>query len=277
MMPLEPTNNDIVSVIIPTYNSAKNLPLCIRSIKRQKYQHKEILVVDNYSTDETQFIAENLGANLISHRGNQAAARNMGLARSKGEYILFLDSDQQLDGDVIEDCVQKCSTQKVTAVKIPEVFVGLNFWSKCSVLWKNSTVKASGPQGGVPRFYTKKTLLKNSAFNDNLRWWEDAELYQRLKSSGLKEAWCKGQLIHHENDPVQSIIRKYLFYGQSVAAFKGSSAKAPIASTFNLTLSTMAQTIKDPGRSPNVFLGCWILFTAKAFSGALGFLSRLRN
>jgi len=273
-MPLKSTKDAYVSVIVPTYNSAKNLPLCLESIGRQNYPYKEALVVDNYSKDETRRIAENFGANVILHSGIQAAAGNIGLAQSNGGYVLFLDSDQQLDGGVVEDCVLTCSTCGVEAVKIPEVFVGLNFWGECSALWKNSMVKAWGSRGGIPRFYERRTLVHFSPFNDNLRWWEDIELYQRLKLGGLKDAWCKRRLIHYENDSLQSMMRKYLSYGQSVVAFRDSSAVAPTSSMFMLTLSTMVHTLKDPGKSLNVFLGCLFLFAAKSLSGAFGFLSR---
>jgi glycosyltransferase involved in cell wall biosynthesis len=265
-----------VSVVVPTYNSAESLPLCLKAVRRQKYLYKEVLVVDNYSKDETRRIAENFGANVILHRGTQAAARNVGLSHSKGSYVLFLDSDQQLDGGVVENCVLTCSTCGVEAVKIPEVFVGLNFWGKCSALWKNSMANAWGPKGGIPRFYKRGTLLQLLVFNDKLRWWEDLELYQRLKSVGLKEGWCRSHVVHYENDSLQNVIRKYLSYGQSIVAFRGSPAKAPYALTFRLTLSTMAQTLRNPGRSLSVFLGCFFLLTVKSLSSALGFLSRPR-
>jgi glycosyltransferase involved in cell wall biosynthesis len=275
-MPMDSSKEVYVSVVVPTYNSAKSLALCLEAVRGQKYPYKEVLVVDNYSEDETRRIAENFGAHVILHRGTQAAARNVGLAHSKGSYVLFLDSDQQLNGGVVENCVLICSTCGVEAVKIPEVFVGLNFWGKCSVLWKNRMMKAWGSQGGIPRFYERRTLLQLLAFNDKLRWWEDLELYQRFKLGGLRDAWCRGRVIHYENDSLQNMMRKYLSYGQSVVAFRGSSAKAPYASTVRLTLSTMAQTLRDPGKSLSVFLGCLFLVTVKSLSGALGFLSRLK-
>jgi glycosyltransferase involved in cell wall biosynthesis len=208
------------------------------------------------------------------HRGTQAAARNVGLAHSKGNYVLFLDSDQQLGDGVVEDCVTLCSTEGVDAVKIPEIFVGQNFWGKCSALWKNSMVKAWGPRGGIPRFFRKRTLLKQVTFNDALRWWEDMELYQRLQSIGLRETWSAGQVIHFETDSPQSTVRKYFSYGESISAFKTSDASAPYAATVRVTLSTVAQMLSNSGRSISVFLGCLFLVTVKTFSAALGFCSR---
>jgi glycosyltransferase involved in cell wall biosynthesis len=276
-MPSQDKNErDYVSVVVPTHNSAKTLPTCLKALRTQNYPYTEVLVVDNYSSDETRNIAETFGANVILYRGLQPAATNVGLARSKGNYVFFVDSDQQLNGDVVQNCVMKCSKDGVAAVKIPEVFVGLNFWGKCSALWKNNVVKAWGLKGGIPRFYRKSTLLKQSGHNDKLSWWEDIELYQRLKSNGLKEAWCTGQIIHYETDSPQKAVRKYMIYGQSITAFKNNQAKAPYKATFRLTLSTVAQMMRDSGRSASVFFGCLFLVTVKSFSATLGFLSRLR-
>lgn len=274
-MPVDRSKEAYVSVVVPTYNSAKTLSICLSAIWRQKYPYKEVLVVDNYSKDDTRRIAEHFSANVILHRGTQAAARNVGLSHSRGNYILFIDSDQQLDGDVVENCVSVCSAFAVDAVKIPEFFVGLNFWGKCSVFWKNRLVEACGPHGGIPRFYKRDVLLQLFAFNDKLRWWEDLELYQRLKLTGIKEAWCRGRVIHYENDSLQNLIRKYLSYGQSIVAFRGSSIMVLGVSTLRFTLSTMAQTLRNPGKSLNVFFGCLFLITVKSLCAAFGFLSRL--
>jgi hypothetical protein len=267
---------DYVSVIVPTYNSEKSLSLCLESIKKQNYLFTELLVVDNYSQDETRSIAAAFGAQVILHRGSQAAARNVGVANSKGSYVLFVDSDQQLDVDVVEGCISLCSTHGVEAVKIPEVFVGLNFWGECSALWKNLVVRAAGLKGGIPRFYKKQTLHVQLAFNDELRWWEDLELYGRLQLAGLNEAWCKGKVIHSEADSLQNVIRKYLSYGYSITAFKDNQVKAPYVATFRLTLYTLVQLLKDSGRSFSVSLGCLFLVTVKSVSAVFGFLSRVK-
>jgi glycosyltransferase involved in cell wall biosynthesis len=265
-----------VSVVVPTYNSAKSLHFCLAAIRRQKYPSMEVLVVDNYSDDDTRSVAKTFSANVILHRGTQAAARNVGCAHSKGGYVLFVDSDQQLNDGVIENCVRLCSEFAVDAVKIPEVFLGLNFWGKCSALWKNSAAKAGGLKGGIPRFYRKQVLPNQLAFSDELRWWDDLELYQRLISAGLREAWCSGQVIHYEADSLRNVVRKYFSYGYSITAFKRNHVKAPYAATFRLTLSTMVQMLKDPGRSLGVFSSCVFLVSVKSMSAALGLLSRLR-
>jgi glycosyltransferase involved in cell wall biosynthesis len=261
-------------VVIPTFDSAGVLGKCLRSLAGQSWPVDEVVVVDGFSRDCTREMASAFGAEVFVASGTQAAARNLGLARSKGDYVLFLDSDQQLDSTVIEDCVSICIQRGVEAVVIPEVFVGVNFWGACSALWKNSMVRAWGSSGGIPRFYRTDLVVKSGAFDDRLRFWDDSELYQRLKQAGLKEARCNGQIVHYEVDSLRGVVRKYLSYGRSIAEFRRVVSKGPYASTFRLTLSTLKQVLRCPGESFSVFVGCFLLVIVKSFSAVIGFLSR---
>ncbi len=265
-----------VSVVIPTHESADILQRCLQSLQKQSYPIHEIIVVDGHSRDDTRETARKLGSKVILTSGTQAAARNAGLTDSKGDYVLFLDSDQQLGEGVIESCLLSSLKYGIEAVKIPENFVGLGFWGKCSALWKNRMVKAWGRGGGIPRFYKRNSLIQSTAFDDKLRFWEDFELYQRLKSAGLRDAWCRGCVVHYETDSLRKMINKYVSYGRSIFTFRGSHTKAPYASTIRLTLTTIAQTLRDPGGSLVEFFGCLFLVAVKALSVAFGFISSWR-
>ena len=90
-----------VSVIIPTYNRADLLGDAIGSVLAQSYQHSELIVADDGSTDHTaEIMAEAIASYgsrirylVLPHRGQPAAPRNSALAVATGEYISFLDSD----------------------------------------------------------------------------------------------------------------------------------------------------------------------------------------
>ena len=95
-----PSNSPLISVIIPSYNRANFLTKTIKSIQRQNFKNIEILIVDDGSTDNTIKVLRNLKQKdnrikIIQHKKNkgEAAARNTGIERSKGNYIAFLDSD----------------------------------------------------------------------------------------------------------------------------------------------------------------------------------------
>lgn len=88
----------IVSIVIPTYNRAKDLNRALKSVQAQTYINWEALIVDNNSDDSTDEVV--IGFNdkrmklfKINNNGVIAASRNMGINQSVGEYIAFLDSD----------------------------------------------------------------------------------------------------------------------------------------------------------------------------------------
>lgn len=100
----------LVSIVIPTYNSVGYLCEALDSCLKQTYPHIEIIVVDDGSTDDT-------GNTLSAHYGSQihyitqensgpAIARNRGIEAANGDYIKFLDADDQLHPTCIERCLQ---------------------------------------------------------------------------------------------------------------------------------------------------------------------------
>ena len=85
-----------VSVVIPTYNSAKFLVESINSVLDQNYKDYEIIVIDDGSTDNTKEVLMPFMSKIryiFKENGGPASARNMGISQSKGKYIAFLDSD----------------------------------------------------------------------------------------------------------------------------------------------------------------------------------------
>ena len=98
---------EIVSINIPTYNSEKTLEKCIKAAKAQTYKNIEILVIDSYSKDKTLEIAKKYGCKIVMCKGGLLEARILGAKKSKGKYILFLDSDQILHPTTIERAVKK--------------------------------------------------------------------------------------------------------------------------------------------------------------------------
>jgi glycosyltransferase involved in cell wall biosynthesis len=86
-----------VSIVIPTYNSARYLGETLESIFNQSYQNYEIIVVDDGSTDDTKNILEPFADKIVyiyqENSGAPAKPRNVGISRSSGDYISIFDSD----------------------------------------------------------------------------------------------------------------------------------------------------------------------------------------
>ena len=95
--------NNMISIIIPVYNVEKYIERCLKSVLNQTYSNLEIIVINDGSTDNTGIICERY-AGIDSrikyiYQQNQgvSAARNKGLSLIKGEYLIFVDSDDWLE------------------------------------------------------------------------------------------------------------------------------------------------------------------------------------
>ena len=95
-----------VSIIIPVYNVEKYLEECVNSILNQKIKNYEIILVDDGSTDSSGEICDKMSANnqeiTVIHQKNQglSEARNSGIKKATGEYLMFVDSDDFINENV---------------------------------------------------------------------------------------------------------------------------------------------------------------------------------
>jgi len=101
-----PPKKPLVSINVPTYNSEKTLALTLEAAKRQTYDNVEILLIDSYSSDRTLEIAKKFGCKIVMCKGGLLEARVRGAEESKGDFVLFLDSDQILHQETIAKCVE---------------------------------------------------------------------------------------------------------------------------------------------------------------------------
>ena len=87
----------IVSVIITTKNEEKVIKRLIQSVKSQTFKKMEIILIDNYSTDNTLEITKKQGIKSYLFGPERSAQRNFGVKMAKGNYLLVLDADMELD------------------------------------------------------------------------------------------------------------------------------------------------------------------------------------
>lgn len=104
-----------VSIIIPVYNTKKYLRKCLDSVVNQTLEDKEIIIVDDKSTDGSQDVLveyakryPNISLICLANNSGVAVARNIGLQYAKGKYISFIDSDDYIDLDMIEKMYDAC-------------------------------------------------------------------------------------------------------------------------------------------------------------------------
>lgn len=102
----------LVTIVVPVYNVEHYLDDCLNSIRQQSYSHLEIIIVEDCSKDNSlDIIHKHLvdkRIKLIQHQKNSglSAARNTGIDAAKGEFIVFVDSDDLIHSQLIELCVK---------------------------------------------------------------------------------------------------------------------------------------------------------------------------
>ncbi|HMM53351.1 MAG TPA: glycosyltransferase family A protein, partial [Burkholderiaceae bacterium] len=101
------SDHPLVSVIIPAYNTAGYIERCLQSVTEQTLRDIEIIVVDDGSTDDTAARVEaHADPRLTLSRkpnGGPSSAKNLGLDRARGEFVLLLDSDDWIEASYLED------------------------------------------------------------------------------------------------------------------------------------------------------------------------------
>ena len=101
-----------VSVIVPVYNTEKYLEKCISSITAQTYSNLDIVIVNDASEDDSLKIIERIASNdnrikiITTGKIGAGGARNVGIDNACGDYLMFVDSDDWIDIDCIEKCME---------------------------------------------------------------------------------------------------------------------------------------------------------------------------
>lgn len=104
----------MISVIIPVYNSGELLKRLINSLLQQTYRDLEILLINDGSTDNTEKICKEIIEKdsrfqyFYQKNAGVSAARNYGIIKSRGEYIAFLDADDEIDSNYFEELLSVC-------------------------------------------------------------------------------------------------------------------------------------------------------------------------
>ena len=203
----------LVSVIVPTKNSARTLDSCLTSIKSQSHAAIELIVVDNHSTDQTPSIAL-AHCDLVETWGpERSAQRNRGAAFARGDFLLFVDSDMSLSSQVVEECIAAIREPGAAAVVIPEESVGRGFLARCRALERScyrgdDVVEAA-------RFFRRADFEAVDGFDEQLIGMEDWDLTRRV-AGGRNMPRIKSGLRHDEGTMrLGSWLAKKRYYASS--------------------------------------------------------------
>jgi hypothetical protein len=189
-----------VSVVIPTYNRSFLVARAISSILSQTYRPAEIILVDDCSTDDTQWAAAAYSGEIpliyirLEKNCGGAAARNIGIVRAKGDYIAFLDSDDEWQPDHLTVMMRTAVCQSGDFVvagsalrvgKKPRALPGRKYPEAGSVAVKLHFVISAALAFQTSTLLMPRETARRFMFDQRLRRHQDWDLIFRMIANGV--------------------------------------------------------------------------------------------
>lgn len=181
----------LVSIVVPCYNSASLVSETLDSVLRQTYKDLEVILVNDGSSDNLEevlkpYLDRYTNFQYISQENKGAAtARNTGAKQTKGEYLLFLDSDDLIDPTYIQRCVEVLSSSpdvKLVYCKALLFDAEQGEWNFPSYSFKTLLI---GNMIHISALMRKSDFDKYGPFDQNLGFYEDWDLWiDMLKDGG---------------------------------------------------------------------------------------------
>lgn len=238
--------NLLLSIIIPVKNEARNIALCIDAFQGAVREGwAEILVVDNFSTDDTRRIAEAMGVRVIQQGPERSTQRNRGWREAQGEYVFFVDADMRVPEATLREVRERIegtgfrvsTFAKVTADKqgsgdsgreagartsidalfVREVRAGTSWWIKVRN-FERSFYDATCIDG--LRIIKRSLLAQVGGYDENLFAAEDWDLDRRILAITSHVALTDGHLIHDEGAfSFARHLKKKAYYSTNFSAY----------------------------------------------------------
>lgn len=200
-------NKEKVTVIVTTKNEENNIETLWKSVKNQTYKNIECITVDNNSNDQTKELAKKY-SKVFDKLPERSAQRNLGVKKSTGKYLIFLDADMELTPNVIKEAAEQLKNN-ITVI-IPERSIGKGYWQNVKVLERNCYINDIDME--LPRCYRKEIFEKLNGFDESITGQEIEDLYNRSKEFG-SVGRTSSFIVHHELiGSLWKIVKKKYYY-----------------------------------------------------------------
>jgi len=264
----------LVSVIVTTRNNHETLGACLRSIIEQTYVPLELLVVDNNSTDDTKEIALTYTSHVYNRGPERSAQRNFGVAAARGKYVAIIDSDMELEPEVIAACVAALSnTSQSHGVIIPEESFGQGFWAQCKRLERSFYVGVDWIEAA--RFFDRETYMSVGGYDEKMVSGEDWDLSGRIAARG--PILRVRPFIHHNEGQLKlwRTLKKKVYYARQARVYLAKNNVGSKLTTPAGPLQRYRLFFKQPRkllRDPLTALGMLFMKTCEFSFGAVGYI-----
>ena len=202
----------LVSIVVPTHNSSEFLDRVLINILEQTYINIELIVVDNYSTDNTPQIARRWADSFYQFGFERAVQDNYGIWKARGELIYLTGSDMLRDINYIKQAVEKISEgyDAIYASVLTDWRVE-HFWGRVKALERKCYIGDNTIESA--RFFKKEVWDKLGRFDERLVQIEE-DFQHRLDNAGYKTGRISAREYHlHEEDSLVKIFKKSYYYG----------------------------------------------------------------
>lgn len=208
-----------VSVVVPTRNSARTLKACLTSVCAQTHGNVELIVVDNYSTDESREIAERFTDLVVVLGPERSAQRNRGARVASGEFLFFVDGDMTISPTVAEEIAREFDRDAaVQSLVVPLQSVGDNFWARCRALEKDLYIGDPDMEGA--RAFRRAAFEHVGGYDERLHAGEDWDLSERVVAAWGVSGRTRAGLIHDEGRVnLGELLAKKRYYGQTLGRY----------------------------------------------------------
>jgi glycosyltransferase involved in cell wall biosynthesis len=222
-----------ISIVIPTRNERRNIERLLTSIAADPHPPREVVIVDNHSTDKTRTVArrtwnQHLPKKLKSYQikpkkliiltkgPERSAQRNVGAKNARGTHLLFLDADMELTPGLLAE-LQNLVIKRKNAAIIPEYALGHDFWGKAVALERSCY--QGEPLLKAPRFIEKKIFLTIGGYNETLVAGEDWDLDERIQKQGVEIVHTTNPLLHHEVRGFLPNLKRKWYYTEHIGRY----------------------------------------------------------
>ena len=208
----------MISVIVPIYKVEKYVEACINSLLNQSYRDFELILVDDGSPDDSLRIVESVlakGTDVSVHiirksNGGVSSARNVGITRASGEYVIMIDSDDVISSDFLQEFVDLINKYPSNNIYSASYFVcfereygefgnkeSLNKclnWKDAQIAFYDRTIKFL-----LPTLLIKKDFLVSNCirFDEDVRYSEDVQFIWRCLAYNREDVIHSERIVYH--------------------------------------------------------------------------------
>lgn len=208
----------MISVIVPIYKVEKYVEACIKSLLNQSYRDFELILVDDGSPDDSMNKVESVLATgtdvpvviIRKSNGGVSSARNVGIDKASGEYVIMIDSDDVISSDFLQEFVDLISKHPSKNIYSASYYVCYDkeygefgnqslvnkvlAWNNAQIAFYDRTIKFL-----LPTLLIKKDFLdsNNIRFDEKVRYSEDVQFIWRCLAYNRENVIHSERIVYH--------------------------------------------------------------------------------